>query len=80
MFDGFLNTPLAFAGKILESIEIKEHGHKWVENFRQIPRFLLEYFLVEFVTFFLKLYLIFKKIKVVALRCWFIQYINRFFS
>ena len=28
MFDGFLNTPLAFAGKMLESIEIKEHGHK----------------------------------------------------
>ena len=45
----------------------------WVKNCRQIHRFLQECFWVDFVTFFLKLYLIFKKIKIVVLRCWFIQ-------
>ena len=35
--------------------------------------FILECFLVDFVTFFLKSYLIFKKIKMVVPCCWFIQ-------
>ena len=42
----------------------------WVKNCRQIHGFLLECFWVDFVTFFLKSYLIFKKL---VLRCWFIQ-------